>query len=32
MGDALLGLTIFIVLCFLGVGAVAYLLYGNDKS
>ena len=32
MGDALIGLTFFLVLCFLGVGVVAYLLYGGDKS
>ena len=32
MGDAFMGLSFFLVLCFLGVGTVAYLLYGGDKS
>ena len=32
MGDAIVGLTFFLIICFVGVGAVAYLLYGKDKS
>jgi len=32
MGDAIIGLTFFLVLCFLGVGFVAWLLYGGNKS
>ena len=32
MGDAIVGLTFFLFICFVGVGIVAYLLYGNDKS